>query len=57
MLQPGAYTTTISANLANDSGELSRITNNFAQTGLYLDYRYFGTGDQGGGPAAAAVNV
>jgi hypothetical protein len=38
-LQPGAYTTTISDNLANDSGELTRITNNFLQTGLYLDYR------------------
>ena len=35
---------------------LSRISNNYAQTGLYLDYRYFGTGDQGGSPTAASVS-
>ena len=55
VLQPGSYTTTIGDNLANDSGELNRMTSNFNQTGLYLDYRYFGTGDQGGSPTAASV--
>lgn len=55
-LQPGAYTATIGVNLANDSGELTRLTNNFAQTGLYLDYRYFGTGDRGGSPGASSVS-
>jgi alpha-mannosidase len=55
-LQPGSYTSTIGGNLANDSGELNRLTNNFRQTGLYLDYRYFGTGDQGGAPDAASVS-
>jgi len=34
----------------------SSLTNNYLQTGLYLDYRYFGTGDQGGSPAAASVS-
>jgi alpha-mannosidase len=56
VLQPGAYNSSITTNLANDSTELTRMTNNFAQTGLYLDYRYFGTGDTGGGPDDASVN-
>jgi alpha-mannosidase len=55
-LQPGAYTSAIGVNLANDSGELARITNNFLQTGLHLDYRYFGTGDRGGSPDASSVS-
>jgi alpha-mannosidase len=56
VLKPGSYSATISANLANDASELTRITNNFAQTGLYLDYRYYGTGDRGGAPDSASVN-
>jgi alpha-mannosidase len=56
VLQPGGYNSTVSVNLATDSAELTRMTNNFAQTGLYLDYRYYGTGDQGGGPTPASVN-
>ena len=56
VLQPGGYGSTVSDNLANDSAELTRLTNNFAQTGLWLDYRYYGTGDQGGGPTPASVN-
>jgi len=56
VLQPGNYVSTVTANLANDSGELTRISNNFAQTGLYLDYRYYGTGDVGGAPAQSSVN-
>ena len=55
-LQPGAYVSTITANLANDASELVRMTNNFNQTGLYLDYRYVGTGDTGGSPPEASVN-
>ncbi len=56
VLQPGAYNSSVSDNLANDTSELSRISNNFARTGLYLDYRYYGTGDQGGGPSPSSVN-
>ena len=56
ILQPGAYNSSVSDNLANDTSELSRISNNFAQTGLYLDYRYYGTGDQGGGPSPSSVD-
>jgi len=56
VLQPGAYNSTIATNLALDVNELERMTNNFNQTGLYLDYRYYGTGDQGGGPTPASVS-
>ncbi len=56
VLQPGSYTSTIGVNLANDSGEVNRINNDYAQTGLYLDYRYFGTGDTGGSPNATSVS-
>ena len=56
VLQPGPYNASVSDNLANDANELNRMTNNFAQTGLYLDYLYYGTGDQGGGPTPASVN-
>lgn len=56
VLQPGGYGSSISTNMANDASELTRMTNNFGQTGLYIDYRYFGTGDTGGGPDDASVN-
>lgn len=56
VLQPGGYGSSITTNLAYDTSELTRMTNNFAQTGLYLDYKYFGTGDTGGGPNDSSVN-
>ena len=56
VLQPGGYGSSITTNLANDANELTRMTNNFAQTGLYIDYLYFGTGDTGGGPNDSSVN-
>lgn len=55
-LQPGSYTSQIEGNLANDLGYLNRITNMGSATGLYIDYRYFGTGDTGGSPDEPSVN-
>ena len=55
-LQPGSYTSTISTNLAYSLSALNRITNMGAATGLYIDYRYVGTGDTGGSPTDASVN-
>ncbi len=55
-LQPGGYTSSIGNNLANDLNALNRITNMAAATGLYIDYRYFGTGDTGGSPGDSSVN-
>ena len=55
-LQPGGYGSTIGVNLANDASSLARISNSYAATGLYIDYRYFGTGDIGGSPTDSSVN-
>lgn len=55
-LQPGGYGSSISTNLAFDQSTLNRITNMAAATGLYIDYRYFGTGDTGGSPSDSSVN-
>lgn len=56
VLQPGSYTATIGENLANDTDALARINDSYAATGLYIDYRYFGTGDTGGSPTDSSVN-
>jgi alpha-mannosidase len=55
-LQPGGYGSSISTNLGFDQSTLNRITNMGASTGLYIDYRYFGTGDTGGSPNDSSVN-
>jgi alpha-mannosidase len=55
VVDPGAYGQDITENLANSSYYHGRIMNMFAASGLYLDYTYFGTGDQGGAPSASSV--
>ena len=55
VVDPGAYGQDITSNLANSSYYNSRINNMFAASGLYIDYIYFGTGDQGGAPSASSV--
>jgi len=55
-LDPGGYGSSISDNLANDQNVLNRINAMGASTGLYIDYRYFGTGDTGGSPSDSSVN-
>ena len=54
-LVPGGYVGDVKDNLANDKGWLERIKNNGKQSGVYVDYHYFGTGDQGGAPKDATV--
>src|SRR5438552_3223640 len=57
VVNPGAYSQPVTDNLANDSYHYSRISNTYAESGLYLDYMYFGnSGDQGGGPSASSVS-
>lgn len=55
-LQPGSYVTTVNTNLATDPNSLTRINDSFAETGSYVDYRLFGTGDTGGSPDETSVN-
>jgi alpha-mannosidase len=54
-LDPGAYVGDVKTNLANDQSWLARIQNNGKQSGVFADYHYFGTGDQGGAPHDATV--
>ena len=57
VVDPGAYSQPVDANLANDSYHYNRINSMFNSTGLYLDYMYFGNaGDQGGGPSLSTVS-
>lgn len=56
VIQPGAYDSHITENLANATNYLARIDEMGKATGLYLDYRYFGTGDIGGAPDARSVD-
>ena len=51
-LNPGAYTSSVSSDLSNDSGWLSRINNTGNSSGVYADYKYHGTGDTGGSPSS-----
>lgn len=54
-LNPGSYVGSIDHDLSGDSGWLNRINANGAFSGVYADYSYFGTGDQGGAPGESSV--
>lgn len=56
-LDPGAYVGEVRANLATDDGWYQRLENNGRQSGVYVDYHYYGTGDQGGAPRASSVSM
>ena len=55
-LNPGAYVSSISSDLSNDSGWLNRINETGDNYGVYADYKYFGTGDTGGAPGSDSCN-
>lgn len=54
-LDPGSYAGGIKEDLTQNQGWLKRIENTGAQSGAYVDYHYYGTGDRGGSPADSAV--
>lgn len=54
-LDPGAYVGDVRSDLSADDGWLARINNNGERSGVYVDYHYYGTGDQGGAPREASV--
>ncbi len=54
-LDPGAYVGDVRSDLSKDDGWLARINNNGDQSGVYVDYHYYGVGDQGGAPREASV--
>jgi alpha-mannosidase len=54
-LDPGAYVGDVRTDLSKDESWLTRINNNGQNSGVYADYHYYGTGDQGGAPREASV--
>lgn len=56
VIEPGAYDSAITENLATSTNYLGRIERMAGATGLNVDFRYFGTGDIGGAPNPAYVD-
>jgi alpha-mannosidase len=52
---PGAYVGEVKENLANSNGWQQRIKKTGDTFGTYVDYHYYGTGDQGGAPTEPSV--
>lgn len=57
VLTPGAYVSTVDRDPASDEKYLTRINRMGTNTGLFLDYRYYGVGDTGGAPWTASVQL
>ncbi len=56
-LDPGAYVGEVKENLATSEGWAKRIDTNGQKSGVFADYHYFGTGDQGGAPKESSVDM
>ena len=52
----GNYTLGFNADIATDSAQVYKINRMGSKTGLYIDYRYYGTGDRGGAPDEKSVS-
>lgn len=55
-LDPGAYSAGFSEDLSQNTSWLARIQNTGQQSGSYVDYHYYGTGDRGGAPDENSVH-
>lgn len=54
-LDPGSYSGRVTEDLSLSDSLLSRINMIGEKSGAYVDYRYYGTGDTGGGPTEDSV--
>ncbi len=54
-INPGSVTARISSDISNDGAELAAINKLGEKTGVYTDYKIYGTGDRGGAPPAQSV--
>lgn len=54
-LDPGSYGADVTEDLSQNTSWLARIQNTGKISGAYVDYHYYGTGDQGGAPRENAV--
>lgn len=56
-LDPGAYVGEVKENLATSNAWTQRIKANGDKSGVFTDYHYYGTGDQGGAPKESSVDM
>lgn len=56
-LDPGSYGGGVNEDLSQNTSWLARIQSTGKQSGAYVDYHYYGTGDRGGSPAPDAVRM
>lgn len=56
-LDPGAYVGEVKEDLSNSNSWQKRVEANGKLSGVYTDYHYYGTGDQGGAPKEASVDM
>ena len=54
-LNPGAYTSGVPDDMSHDPGWINRVNADGKKSGVYTDFRYYGTGDRGGAPGEADV--
>jgi alpha-mannosidase len=54
-LDPGAYVGDVREDLSKSESWLQRINKNGEKSGVFADYHYYGTGDQGGAPKESSV--
>ncbi|MBK7405082.1 MAG: chitobiase/beta-hexosaminidase C-terminal domain-containing protein [Phycisphaerales bacterium] len=54
-LDPGSYVGEVREDLSKSDSWFQRIENNGKQSGVYVDYHYYGTGDTGGAPKEPSV--
>ncbi len=57
VLHADGYASRFNANLNNDPGLLSRINLNGKVSGVFADFRYYGSGDTGGAPRESNVKL
>ena len=56
-LNCGAYNASVDDDQSNDKTWLKRIDADGQKSGVYVDYRYYGTGDRGGAPSEKSVQM
>ncbi len=56
-LNPGDYVSKITTDLSSDPAVIAAIDKVGGPSGLYVDMKYFGVGDQGGAPRDASVEM
>ncbi len=54
-LNPGEYVGRVRENLSESAEWLERVRRNGEESGLFVDYRYYGVGDRGGAPTDSSV--